>query len=31
MFGSTTLAGAFGGLLASAIEKMDGIGGQSGW
>lgn len=30
-FGSATLAGAFGGLLASAIEKMDGIHGLSGW
>ncbi|KAI8934252.1 hypothetical protein NX059_008998 [Plenodomus lindquistii] len=30
-FGSTTLAGAFGGLLASAIGKMDGIRGYRGW
>ena len=30
-FSSTTLAGAFGGLLASAIGKMDGIRGYSGW
>ncbi|ESZ92196.1 putative Uncharacterized transporter [Sclerotinia borealis F-4128] len=30
-FGSTTLAGAFGGLLASAIGKMDGLRGHSGW
>ncbi|EKM59632.1 uncharacterized protein PHACADRAFT_114646 [Phanerochaete carnosa HHB-10118-sp] len=30
-FCSTTLAGAFGGLLAAAIGKMDGIRGHSGW
>lgn len=30
-FSSTTLAGAFGGLLASAIGKMSGIRGYSGW
>lgn len=30
-FASTALAGAFGGLLASAIGKMDGIGGYLGW
>ncbi|KAJ3490285.1 hypothetical protein NLI96_g1532 [Meripilus lineatus] len=30
-FCSTTLAGAFGGLLASAIGKMDGIRGYRGW
>src|ERR1700710_2778390 len=30
-FSSTTLAGAFGGLLASAIGKMDGMRGYSGW
>lgn len=30
-FGSTTLAGAFGGLLASAIGKMDGLRGYRGW
>ncbi|KAI9648328.1 High-affinity nicotinic acid transporter [Ciborinia camelliae] len=30
-FSSTTLAGAFGGLLASAIGKMDGLRGYSGW
>ena len=30
-FASTTLAGAFGGLLASAIGKMDGICGYLGW
>ncbi|PGH13944.1 hypothetical protein AJ79_03359 [Helicocarpus griseus UAMH5409] len=30
-FSSTTLAGAFGGLLASAIGKMDGMRGFLGW
>ena len=30
-FGSASLAGAFGGLLASAIGKMDGIRGYHGW
>ncbi len=30
-FNSTTLAGAFGGLLASAIGKMDGMRGYAGW
>ncbi|EEP79537.1 conserved hypothetical protein [Uncinocarpus reesii 1704] len=30
-FSSTTLAGAFGGLLASAIGKMDGLSGYNGW
>ncbi|RYP58627.1 hypothetical protein DL770_010388 [Monosporascus sp. CRB-9-2] len=30
-FSSTSLAGAFGGLLASAIGKMDGIHGYHGW
>ncbi|KAL5120093.1 High-affinity nicotinic acid transporter [Pleosporales sp. CAS-2024a] len=30
-FSSTTLAGAFGGLLASAIGKMEGIRGYQGW
>ncbi|CAI7569993.1 unnamed protein product [Penicillium glandicola] len=30
-FSSTTLAGAFGGLLASGIAKMDGMRGYSGW
>jgi MFS family permease len=30
-FSSTTLAGAFGGLLASAIGKMDGLCGYMGW
>lgn len=30
-FGSTTLAGAFGGILAYGIGKMDGIRGYKGW
>ncbi|KAK4575146.1 High-affinity nicotinic acid transporter [Recurvomyces mirabilis] len=30
-FSSTTLAGAFGGLLAAAIGKMDGVGNYAGW
>lgn len=30
-FGSTSLAGAFGGLLASAIGKMNGMRGYLGW
>jgi MFS family permease len=30
-FNSTSLAGAFGGLLASAIGKMDGMRGYQGW
>jgi MFS family permease len=30
-FSSTTLAGAFGGLLASAIGKMDHMRGYRGW
>lgn len=30
-FGSTSLAGAFGGLLASAIGKMSGMRGYGGW
>ena len=30
-FSSTTLAGAFGGLLASAIGKMDGMRGYLAW
>src|SRR6516225_2816446 len=30
-FCSTTVAGAFGGLLASAIGKMDGMRGYHGW
>ncbi|KAI0669050.1 MFS general substrate transporter [Trametes maxima] len=28
---ASSIAGAFGGLLAFAIEKMDGIGGLAGW
>ncbi|KAK7223029.1 hypothetical protein V2G26_011032 [Clonostachys chloroleuca] len=28
---SAALAGSFGGLLAAAIAKMDGVGGQPGW
>jgi MFS family permease len=30
-FSAATVSGAFGGLLAAAISKMDGIGGKSGW
>jgi MFS family permease len=30
-FNSTTLAGAFGGLLAAAIGNMSGVGGYQGW
>ncbi|KAF8900522.1 major facilitator superfamily domain-containing protein [Mucidula mucida] len=30
-FSSATLSGAFGGLLAFAIEKMDGLGNLRGW
>ena len=30
-FGSATLAGAFGSLLASAIQTMNGVKGYSGW
>ncbi|EAU92674.2 hypothetical protein CC1G_01719 [Coprinopsis cinerea okayama7 len=30
-FSSATVAGAFSGLLAAAIAKMDGIGGRPGW
>lgn len=30
-FSSTSLAGAFGGLLASAIGKLDNVQGYSGW
>ncbi|KAI0482573.1 MFS general substrate transporter [Xylariaceae sp. FL0804] len=30
-FSAAALAGSFGGLLAAAIEKMDGIGGLYGW
>ncbi|OQE41452.1 hypothetical protein PENCOP_c005G01899 [Penicillium coprophilum] len=30
-FSAAALAGSFGGLLAAAIGKMDGIGGKAGW
>ncbi len=30
-FSSATIAGAFSGLLAAAIAKMDGVGGRPGW
>ncbi|TFY63408.1 hypothetical protein EVJ58_g3274 [Rhodofomes roseus] len=30
-YASASLSGAFGGLLATGIEEMDGIGGLSGW
>lgn len=30
-FASATLAGAFSGILAYALEQMDGIGGYAGW
>ncbi|KAI6005654.1 major facilitator superfamily domain-containing protein [Pisolithus albus] len=30
-FASTSLTGAFSGLLAAAITKMDGVGGKPGW
>ncbi|KAI5305798.1 hypothetical protein KEM55_008840 [Ascosphaera atra] len=30
-FSAAALAGSFGGLLATAISKMDGIGGKPGW
>jgi MFS family permease len=30
-FNSSTIAGAFGGLLASGIGKMDGLRGYGGW
>lgn len=30
-FSAAALAGSFGGLLAAAISKMDGIGGKGGW
>ena len=30
-FNSVTLAGAFGSLLASGIENMDGVQGHAGW
>jgi MFS family permease len=31
LYSMASLAGAFSGLLAFAIEKMDGIGGRTGW
>jgi len=30
-FSAATVAGAFSGILAYAIEKMDGVGGLAGW
>ncbi|KIM78028.1 hypothetical protein PILCRDRAFT_76059 [Piloderma croceum F 1598] len=30
-FSSASLSGAFSGLLAAAIQKLDGIGGKAGW
>ncbi|OOQ91533.1 putative MFS transporter [Penicillium brasilianum] len=30
-FSAAALAGSFGGLLAAAIAKMDGVGGKQGW
>ena len=30
-FSAAALAGSFGGLLAAAIGKMDGVGGKAGW
>lgn len=30
-YASASLSGAFGGLLATAIIKMDGVGGLAGW
>ena len=30
-FSAAALAGSFGGLLAAAIENMDGVGGKPGW
>ncbi|CBQ73100.1 related to allantoate permease [Sporisorium reilianum SRZ2] len=30
-FSAATISGAFGGLLAFALNKMDGVGGYSGW
>ncbi|KAG0650795.1 putative transporter [Hyphodiscus hymeniophilus] len=30
-FSSAAVSGSFGGLLAAAIEKMDGLGGRPGW
>lgn len=31
LYGAASIAGAFSGLLAAAIEKMDGIAGLAGW
>ena len=31
LYGGASIAGAFSGLLAAAIEKMNGIGGLAGW
>lgn len=31
MFSTTSLAGAFSGLLAAAIQNMDGMRGLGGW
>ena len=30
-FSAASLSGAFSGLLAAAIQNMDGVGGKSGW
>lgn len=30
-FSAAAVAGSFGGLLAAAIAKMDGVGGKPGW
>ena len=30
-FSAAAFAGSFGGLLAAAIQRMDGIGGKPGW
>jgi hypothetical protein len=30
-FAAATIAGAFSGILAYAIEKMNGVGGLAGW
>ena len=30
-FSAAAVSGSFGGLLAAAIEKMDGLGGKAGW
>lgn len=31
MYSAASLSGAFGGLLARLIQKMDGVGGKAGW